>query len=823
MSTERSALNRLEILRALRVSNREAVFSTVHATLTGGAFQTGYALWLGASSFWMGVLASFPTFAGLIQVFSSYVVERRGERKWFTAYLSGTGRLLWLPILLIPFLLPTGLRFSAFLVLFLLSNLLLSAAMPAFNSWLSDLVPADHRGRYFGQRNMLAGLTTMLVSLPAAGFLDLAVKQRRFSEAVGFGVLFGIAVLFGLLSFLTLTRQPEPPMARPAQEERNVSIFASLATPFTEPNFRRLMIFSSLFAFAQFFAGPFYIVYALERLKLDYVWIQVLGTLSSLASLLSMPLWGYLSDKFGNRPLLAIAAFGVGILPIQWAFTSREHLVGTLVILSVNHLLGGLFWAGVGLTQFNLLIAVTPAERKSVYVAAMSAATGLAGGLAPILGGATLTALHSVQIAPLGWAMGSYQVLFLMNAALRFLALFSLRGVPTSGETTAREVLTQLGTARVGGWVQMRRLQRAQSERERRRAAQALRSARMGLAVEELITALDDPSLHVREEAAVALGEIADPRAVDALIARLDDPASGIVDEAAEALGRIGDARAVEPLAHLLQTGAKPDRVQAARALGRIGSPEAVPALLRVLEEGREAGLEVAEACASALGAIGDPAATPALIACLRQAPRDLCLTAVRALGDIGDPQAAGPLLRLLAEEQDPAVIAHIAVALAMCDAHDAVRPLLDSLERTPSPVARKQILNAAGALLDEGESFYPLLALESYARDEAVARMLREMARASRPRRRRPDARHSASDILEGVLDHYLAGAFGPAVEALARLVPPPSDGAPADPAAEALAWAVETAGRRALEPEEFLLALFAARRLSSRRDGER
>src|SRR5215210_507921 len=139
MPEERPALNRLDILKALRISNWEAVFSTVHLTLTGGAFQTGYALYLGASNFWMGVLSSFPTFAGLIQIPSSYIVERRGERKWFTAFFSGIGRILWLPILLLPFVAPAALRFPLFVVLLLASSLSLSVPVPAFTSWMSDL------------------------------------------------------------------------------------------------------------------------------------------------------------------------------------------------------------------------------------------------------------------------------------------------------------------------------------------------------------------------------------------------------------------------------------------------------------------------------------------------------------------------------------------------------------------------------------------------------------------------------------------------------------------------------------------------------------
>src|SRR6266540_1265610 len=117
MPDDRPELNRLDILKALRISNWEAVFSTIHLTLTGGVFQTGYALYLGASNLWMGVLSSFPTFAGLIQIPASYFIERRGERKKFTALSSGVGRFLWLPILLLPFAAPSSLRFPLFALL----------------------------------------------------------------------------------------------------------------------------------------------------------------------------------------------------------------------------------------------------------------------------------------------------------------------------------------------------------------------------------------------------------------------------------------------------------------------------------------------------------------------------------------------------------------------------------------------------------------------------------------------------------------------------------------------------------------------------------
>jgi HEAT repeat protein/MFS family permease len=817
MPTERTELNRLEILKALKVSNLEAIFSTVHVTLTGGAFQTGFALLLGANNVWMGILSSFPTFAGLSQILAAYFIERRGERRLFTAFFAGVGRLLWLPILLLPFIASPSVQFSSFVVLLLVSSVFLSASTPAFTSWMSDLVPPDQRGRYFGFRNMLAGITTMVVSLPAAWFLDLAAKRHLFPQTVAFAAIFGLAVICAAVGVFCLVRQAEPPMQRmeSAPDGGLKSLLAFYRAPFVDANFRRLVAFSGSFAFAQFFAAPFYIVYALQELKLNYAWLQIFAAVASLTSLLGMPLWGYLSDKFGNRALLAIACSGTAITPLLWVYTSARLPLFTILLLIVNNMLGGFFWAGVGLTQFNLLISATPNERKSVYVGAYSAATGLAGGIAPIVGGALLTALGGVHVRTFGWVLGSYQLVFIINSVLRFVSLPLLGRVSDALPTTAREVLVQLGAGRVGAFVNIRRMQRAQNEEERREALQALRSARTALAVEELIAALDDPSLPVREEAAETLGEIGDTRAVEALVAHLDDAASGIVDECATALGRIGDPRAVGPLVRILLDGEKLDRAAAARALGRIGDASAAPALRRVLSKGDPSqSPEVMEACAGALGALADVDSVDVLAGLLDHAPRTLHIAAIRALGDIGDPRATEPLLKQLADEDDQAVIAYAAVALAMAGAEQAIPDLLDALDRVDSPVARKQILNSIGTLLGEGRTFYPLLAQEPYARDQAIERMLAEMGRREAPEDRPGTAGFGGRRRrrqLERALESYVEGDYAGALRAITRMAP--KEGDPL--AAHILEWADRTARRRSLLSEEFLLALFAARRI--------
>jgi len=809
MSDEKPQLNRLEIMRALKYSNWDAVYATAFAILTGGAFLTGFALYLKANDFWMGIIFSVPMLAGLFQIVSSYFVELSGNRKRFCGTYSLLGRILFLPILLIPFIIPPHFRFLVFALLFLLSNVLLSITQPAWSSWISDLVPQDMRGRYFGKRNMLAGLTTLIISMPAGWFLDQATKYHRFPESVGFASLFGVAVICALLSFAALMHQAEPPMVR-SDVNHTAGLKGALSfyrMPFLDREFRAYVLFGGLFAFSQFFAAPFFLVYQLEKLKFSYTVIQVFTVYTSLLSMISLPLWGYIGDKFGNKPIIAISTAGVALLPLLWDFTTRKHLLMAYLIVTFINTASGVFWAGVGLGQFNLLIASTPMKNKSVYVGAWSAVVGLAGGIAPILSGILMTAFKPVHFVVQDFLIGNYQIVFFINTILRFVALASLKPVVERGSASAKEVLAQIGSAPVGSWKQIRRLQKSTNEEEKLEAAQSLKSSRTTLAVEELIAALDDPSLHVREEAAIALGEIRDPRATPALLSKLADPASGIVEECALALGSIGDPQAVKALGEVLETGETIDSLAAAKAIGKIRCVESQELLLKALNsETTKNKPGLAEACIRALGNSGSERVARELERYLEHGNASLQRAVVRALGDIGSKSSASALMKLLDEQKDPAMISRIAVSLAMCGASEAIPNLLASLEVVYSPVARKQIINAIGNLVGVEDRLYPILAMESYDRDQAVSRIFQEMLRKERAASRESFSAKRRYRSLQLAAEHYQDGRYVEAAQILIRYA---SDQKESKSAQAIIDWMEKRTREGVLNSEEFLLLL--------------
>ncbi|GAB4454498.1 MAG: hypothetical protein OHK0029_09160 [Armatimonadaceae bacterium] len=834
----------------MNISIWEGVWATIWMVLTTGAFQIGFAQKeIGATPFVLGLMAGLPAAANLLQIPASLYVERRGERRRFVAYTALIGRLLWIPILLLPFFVPPAVRLPLFLLLLTLSAASLSLSVPAWTSWMSDLVPETMRGEYFARRNQVAGLVAMLIPLPAGAFLDLAAKYGYFPAHWGFAALFGVACIAAVGAFLMIRRQPEPPMHRPEGEP--APLLQSLALPFGDPLFRPFLLFSAGTTFGLGLAAQFFVAWQVgaKGLNHPYLVVQLLGVLASLGGLLTTPLWGYLSDKFGSRPVLMIATLATIISPVTWVFTRPDAFWLSVVLISITNLVAGTAWAGVGLSQFNLLLSMSPNANRNTYVAVYSAMNGIVGGIAPILGGLLITAFTPIQFSLGLVEINNYKMLFLLTGLIRFGCALLLTRVPTQDSAPTRSVWEQLVAAPpIASYYMARKLRQPASEEARQKTIAELTALRSPLAVEELTYALNDISPEVREQAVAALATIKSSRAVPALGEKLRDPSAGIGEAAAQALSDIGSPAAVP---YLLEAIGGPDatvRVAAIKALRNLvdGShlDGALPVLRQALTPNHPATCEAA--CYTLTGLTPRLSRTqiiealPALLPLLQpDVDRGMRFSAARTLaawgkrlddvlrpGDDVLPSLLGMISDIescLLSEEDPAVLAQETLALSrlyrLCATVSMAmwERLLPTLDRTaPVPLASKQTLSALADLILPPGLFYPYLSMSETDRDDAANRLLKEMGEFLRrgKGKSRPASADTAS-LVEDALEAFTTGQYLRLHELLDQLASP--DAPPATPESITRHTVRQRLRDRAesghATPEESLLALLLAR----------
>ena len=417
------------LARARSLSIIEGSFATAMTACTGGTILTGFALWLGASPFGIGLLTSLPAFAGMAQLLAPYFTERQGQRKPLVLLTVAGQRLLWLPITLIPFLALPGAWGVALLVLLVtVSTMLGAVAAVPWLSWMGDLVPKDMRGRYFAMRTLVTGAVGLVLGPLVGLFLDVWQDWQGRDSPHGFVIAFLCGVGLGLISLWLLGRIVEPPMMR--GEVR--SLLAQLRLPWQNGNFRRLILFRGYYIFVVNLAGPFFVVYHLQGLGLSFATVYILGTIGNLAMLVSLRWWGPLCDRLGHRRVMLVNTVGKGIFPLLYigmSVTAPGVPTALTWVLLVAAQLFGVSEAGLELAANNLQLNIAPREHNTAYLATYAAVFSLCSAVSPLIGGALLSqpAASQIDVGPLN--VGGFQALFFISGLLRISSVFLARTV----------------------------------------------------------------------------------------------------------------------------------------------------------------------------------------------------------------------------------------------------------------------------------------------------------------------------------------------------------------------------------------------------------
>lgn len=411
----------------------------MHTVLTGGAFITGYALFLGANDALLGILAAVPFLAQAYQLVSAYITERSGKIKAVTVVGGVASRLLWvfpIALLFIPGL-SAGARVGLFLAFYTVAYALMFISYNAWTNWMSDLIPARLRGRYFGTRNVAIVIVSMAVTI--AGGIALDAFNGAALEREGFATLFGVGVLAAAGAAIFIIKQPIL-----AAHTGNAGAFAAkLRAPLADANFRRVLLFFAAWHFSWALPLAFWNVHQLKYLEMSYFEIGVFNVMISLTSALASRLWGKVADRLGNKPVLLINALAIGFLPLFW-LAPRPGAIWPIWLIPFW---AGTTWAGFSLTTFTMPLALAPREARNYYIAVFGIVTGAVTFIGSALGG-----VIAEYAAGYYWTVGgitfiNYHMLFIVSAAGRFASVLLLKGVREPKAIPVRTAVAFMGDA----------------------------------------------------------------------------------------------------------------------------------------------------------------------------------------------------------------------------------------------------------------------------------------------------------------------------------------------------------------------------------------
>lgn len=355
-----------------------------------------YAVAFGASNREIGLLSALTMLSSALAMLpGARLAERWGRYRDIVVLASVASRTSILFIGLIPLFADGAAALYLLLPLAIWRTFFGSFLFPAWTALSAEIVPESIRGRFFSSRFFGMGLGG-LISAPIAGYLIGRTSGFGgwemawfFTSALGFAASFFYARIPGSLQ-------------APARPQQAASL-TGMDDVLADRNFLVFCLTGLLWNLSVFVAGPFFNVYLVKDLHATALWVGILSAAVSIGGLGGQLAWGRPVDVRGPKWTLVVSGAIIPLLPWAWLFVTQPWQV-----LFIN-LPGGALWAGYNVASLNLLLAISPEDRRPRYAAISQGLVFLSAFVGPLAGGAMSDA----------WG---YKPLFFVSGAGRLLA-----------------------------------------------------------------------------------------------------------------------------------------------------------------------------------------------------------------------------------------------------------------------------------------------------------------------------------------------------------------------------------------------------------------
>lgn len=369
----------VKAVEKLRFFWLDGIFATISDNIYLN-FLVLFALAYGATKGQIGLITALGNLFGAAALFpGARLAERVKSRKRLVVTTGGgIGRLALLLLVLFPFLSPTP---TAAIVLIIVLNSLRSFmgsfASPAWTAIVDDITPRNIRGRYFSKRSVAMSIAALAVA-PLAGVLIRNLNGALNLPLFGFQIVFFVAFFTGLFSTYFFNKIQEDQQSTNTIKSTAKEFIKSITISREYFGFLLSAFIWNLFIQS---AAPFFSVYLVTSLGGTVSHVGIMAGITSGATLLGQFIFGRPLEKKGDLWVQRMTGLLIPILPLGWTVISMpEHAY----ILSA---FGGIVWAGYNLSNFNILLSITPNDNKPKAVALYQTIVFSSAVIGPLLGG----------------------------------------------------------------------------------------------------------------------------------------------------------------------------------------------------------------------------------------------------------------------------------------------------------------------------------------------------------------------------------------------------------------------------------------------------
>jgi hypothetical protein len=398
------------------------------ANLVAGNFLTGLLLLMNADDAFMGLVTMATLFGNLLHVLSPLLLERFEKRKtlliWgrvlvYTLNLLFIGAIPYLPY-------ENKIKLAATLAVILLTNLLSAILGAGYAVWHIRSIPEKIRTNYFTFFNVTNGV---LVYSAILGFSKLVDHFKAAgNEMAGLTVVRGIALILGLVDLFFLTRIREYENAKSSE---SLHFMAVLVNPFKNREYRKTVMTACLWCFSASIPGPYFTVYMLKDLKVEYSYLSIVGMLQLLTLVFVTPLW---ARRFSSPSGIEILRLGMLMIVFHYAglvFVTRETLFLYPVIAFISYIAT----AGIGLVMSKLPYVNIPEGNQTNYIGFYNTMAYLAMLLGVGLGNLFIKLSEGKTLLLFGFSLQNKQYILLLAAALMLASVVATGVIGKNGKS----------------------------------------------------------------------------------------------------------------------------------------------------------------------------------------------------------------------------------------------------------------------------------------------------------------------------------------------------------------------------------------------------